>query len=429
MTPMYVFSIAARHLRTRSISWVAVALIAIIVVLYLLIISVLEGQKAHWLNKLQSIMAHTTLSVGDYAGGIEYPEKWAEELASVDRGIEGVTVSLESPTMALFEKARTVGTIRGIDLERELQIGRLKEILFPKSLADLKPREKNGRMRPSCIVGGAWKKSYDLAINDSVTFMFSREDEESTPRSIQFTIVGFFESDNPYLENGAYVDRKYLAEEINVPGRAKTLSVWFREPDRPDIGEMKAALSEKLQMLIRRDNPKYAGDADRVIVESWQDKDNKFYHAVTSENRIMRIIMGIFLAMLAFIMFLIFGRLVAEKVRDIGALRAIGATPAGIRACFLMQAFLIGFVGLLVGLLLSYAMLKNINWLLSFIAETLRMQLFPGDLFGPGRLLTRTLPEDVIIISALTILSALVGAFLPAMRASRMNPVECLRHE
>ena len=48
----------------------------------------------------------------------------------------------------------------------------------------------------------------------------------------------------------------------------------------------------------------------------------------------------------AIIMFLIFGRLVAEKVRDIGALRAIGATPAGIRACFLMQAFLIGFVGL-----------------------------------------------------------------------------------
>jgi len=42
---MYVISIAARHLKTRSISWVAVVLIAVIVLLYLLIISVLEGFK------------------------------------------------------------------------------------------------------------------------------------------------------------------------------------------------------------------------------------------------------------------------------------------------------------------------------------------------------------------------------------------------
>jgi ABC-type lipoprotein release transport system permease subunit len=259
--------------------------------------------------------------------------------------------------------------------------------------------------------------------------MFTREDQDETPRSIQFTIVGFFESDNPYLENGAYVDRKFLAEEINVPERAKTLSVWYTNPNRPDISSMKDVLKQQLQTMIRRDIPKYASDAERVIVESWQDKDNKFYHAVTSENRMMRIIMGIFLAMLSFIMFLIFGRLVAEKVRDIGALRAIGATPGGIRACFMMQAFLIGLAGLLLGLVMAYFLITNVNWVISFISEMFHIQIFPADLFGSNRLLTRTLPIDVIIISGLTVFFALLGAFFPAMRASRLNPVECLRHE
>jgi ABC-type lipoprotein release transport system permease subunit len=425
---MYVISVAARHLRTRSISWVAVALIAIIVTLYLLIISVLEGSKAHWMDKLQSIMAHATVGVADLAGGIEYPEKWAAELSQIDPGIKGVTISLESPTMALFDRARTVGTLRGIDLDRELEIGRLKEILFPRALAEFGRHEKKGRMRPGCIVGGAWKKSYDLALGDSVTFMFSSDDDN--PRGIQFTIVGFFTSDNPYLENGAYVDRKFLAEEIMVPGRAKTLSIWLKDPNRRDLDQFKQAVRAKVQAMLRRDAPQYASDAERVNVESWQDKDNKFYHAVSSENMLMRIIMGIFLALLAFIMFLIFGRLVAEKVRDIGALRAIGATPAGIRACFLTQAFFIGAAGLLVGLAAAFLLIHNLNGIVGFIAETLRMQIFPGDLFGPGRmLLTRTLPLDVLTISILTILSALAGAFFPALRASRMNPVECLRHE
>src|SRR5208283_5655734 len=67
----YVTAVALRHLRTRSITWVAVALIAIIVLIYLLIISVLEGQKEHFMDKLQSVLAHATVSVGEYAWGIQ----------------------------------------------------------------------------------------------------------------------------------------------------------------------------------------------------------------------------------------------------------------------------------------------------------------------------------------------------------------------
>src|SRR5208337_855131 len=70
----YVTAVALRHIRTRSITWVAVALIAVIVLIYLLIISVLEGQKEHFMDKLQSVMAHATVSVGDYAWGIQRPE-------------------------------------------------------------------------------------------------------------------------------------------------------------------------------------------------------------------------------------------------------------------------------------------------------------------------------------------------------------------
>jgi len=423
---MYILSVALRHLRSRSITWVASAMIAVVVVLYLLIISVLEGSKQHWMDKLQSIMAHVTVGVGELAWGIQKPEEWAGEISKVDPGIRGVTIGLESPAMAIFDNARTVGTLRGIDLDNELKIGRLKETLFPKDIKEFGQHEQNGRALPGCIVGGAWKRSYGLSVGGRVTFLFS--DDEGEARSRAFAIIGFFEGKNPYLETAAYVDRKLLSDLIGVSGRAKTLYVWLSDPNRRDLVAVRNKLREKTQELVLRDttNRKLA---EVVNVETWQDKDNQFYQAITSENRMMRIIMGIFLALLSFIMFLIFGRLVAEKVRDIGALRAMGATPNGILACFLTQALFIGSLGLLAGLLGAFVMIANLNGIIDFIAQTFHIDLFPGDAFGPDRLLTLTLPSDVVIISVLTMTSALIGAYLPALRAARMNPVECLRHE
>lgn len=423
---MYVFTVALRHLRSRSITWVASALIALVVTLYLMIISVLEGSKEHWMDKLQSIMAHASVSVGELAGGIQRPEAWADEIAKVDPGIRGVTIGLESPAMAIFDAARTVGTLRGIDLQRELKHGRLKEIIFPHDLSEFGFHESGGLKLPGCIVGGAWRKAYGLKIGERVTFLFS--DEEGEARSRAFYIIGFFEGKNPYLETAAYVDRAFLSELIGVKGMAKTLYIWLNEPNRPDLKAVKGKLKEKMAEIVRRDIPELHHEK-AVIVDTWQDKDNKFYQAITSENMMMRIIMCVFLALLAFIMFLIFGRLVAEKVRDIGALRAMGATPSGIRRCFLAQAFFVGSLGLIVGLTLSYLVISNMNGIVEFLAVAAHIDLFPGDAFGHERVATRTLPFDVAIISLLTVVSSLLGAYMPALRASRMNPVECLRHE
>jgi lipoprotein-releasing system permease protein len=423
---MYVFTVALRHLRSRSITWVASALIALVVTLYLLIISVLEGSKEHWMDKLQSIMAHASISVGELAGGIQKPEAWADEMAKVDPGIRGVTIGLESPAMAIFDSARTVGTLRGIDLQRELKFGRLKEIIFPRDLSEFGFHEAGNLKLPGCIVGGAWRRSYGLKIGERVTFLFS--DEEGEARSRAFSIIGFFEGKNPYLETAAYVDRQYLSDLIGVKGQAKTLYIWLNDPNRPDLKSVKEKLREKMVEIVHRDIPEMHHEK-AVIVDTWQDKDNKFYQAITTENMMMRIIMCVFLALLAFVMYLIFGRLVAEKVRDVGVLRAMGATPSGVRACFLVQALFIGGLGLLVGYAASYVLISNLNGIVEFLAVTAHIDLFPGEAFGHDRVATRTLLFDVGIIAGATLISAFLGAFIPALQASRMNPVECLRHE
>jgi len=135
--------------------------------------------------------------------------------------------------------------------------------------------------------------------------------------------------------------------------------------------------------------------------------------------------MFVFLMLTAFIFFLIFGRLVAEKVRDIGALRALGASPAGIRNCFLMQGLFIAAVGTILGLGLAEGILHGMNPAL----KAFNLKLFAEESLAAGEIPYAILSFDRMLITGLTLFMGWVGAFFPAWSASRKNPVECLRHE
>jgi lipoprotein-releasing system permease protein len=432
---MYILTVALRHLRTRPMSWVTAAIIVIIVILYLLIISVLEGFKTHYMDKLQSIQAHFTVRVGNIPWGVVAPEKWAGELEGIP-GVRGATIGLEIPVLAQFDTGRTVGSLRGVDLDRELRHGRLKEILKPADLTEFGVHpDARDRSYPGCIVGGYWRRTFNLEPGKHATFLFTDQDEN--PRAMAFRIVGFFEGHSDYLENAAYVDRKLLAREMKMEGCAKTLSLWVEgDPDRADLDRIRAEVRARVDQALRRDAAGYPDFPSLLIVESWREKDSNFYHALTRENAIMRFIMGLFLAFVVIIILLILGRLVAEKARDIGALRAMGATPRGVCACFLAQGLALAVIGLALGLPLAAVLIGHINEVEAFVRRGLEVlfgvrnfRVFPASDFLVDKIPTRLLTGDMVLISLLTLCSGLLGALLPALRAARQNVVECLRHE
>lgn len=429
---MYVFAVATRYLRSRPMSWVASVIIVLIVVIYLLIISVMEGFKKHYMVKLRSIMAHMTVRVGNVPWGIVRPEQWSEKLLEVE-GIRGVTISTETPAIAIFDRGRTVGTLRGIDLERELAHGKLNTILDPKDIKEFGEHKLGLKTMAGCIVGGAWRETFELKKGGQATFMFTNEDGD--PRAIAFYIIGFFQGKNRYLENAAYVDQKLLAQEMKMPGTAKTLSLWVEgDPDRPDLSDIRDTVNELMKKTLSDDPyvqtqneavPDQKPMEDMLVVETWREKDQNFYHAITRENQIMRFIMMIFLLFVVIIIFLILGRMVAEKIRDIGALRAMGATPNGIRFCFLLQGFIIAAIGIAIGIPLALLLVGNVNE----IEAMLRIEVFPKGSFLIDHIPTNLKWSDVLLISALSLASGLLGALVPAWHASTINPVECLRHE
>lgn len=430
---MYIFTVASRYLLKRPMSYVAALIIVLIVVLYLLIISVMEGFKDRYMQELQSIQAHMTVRIGNDPGGIVYPEKWAAELEKI-RGVKGITIGLEIPAIALFDEGRTVGTVKGVDLDRELNVGKLKDMLSPKEIDSFGEHDVKGKTLHGCIVGGAWQRMFKLKKGDYMTFLFT--DDEKNPVAMAFFIVGFFDVKNDYLESTAYVDRKVLARQIKLPDYAKTLSVWVDgDPDRPDLDDMREEVRDRMRELLKRDAAWATGYLEHLEVETWREKVSNLYHAISRENTIMRFIMGIFLLFVIIIIMLILSRLVAEKVRDIGILRAMGATPGGIRACFLSQGVLIAIIGLAAGIPCALLLIQNVNGVESLIDSVsmwifkAHFRVFPSESFLVSEIPTHVRSLDLVLIAVLTLFAGLLGGLLPSWRASRLDPVECLRHE
>jgi putative ABC transport system permease protein len=108
---------------------------------------------------------------------------------------------------------------------------------------------------------------------------------------------------------------------------------------------------------------------------------------------------------------------VAERTREIGLRKAIGARPIDILVQFLIEAVLLCALGGLIGLLVGFLFGVGVAWIVtSFITKTIS---WPS-----------TLPMFWAIISV--VFSAIIGIFFglyPAVRAARLAPVEALRME
>ena len=109
-----------------------------------------------------------------------------------------------------------------------------------------------------------------------------------------------------------------------------------------------------------------------------------------------------------------------ERTREIGVLRACGATRGTIRNMFIFEAGMLGFLGGVIGLVLSFGLAKILNIIGNQIALSQSVAI--------NNIISFPLWLIIGVISLTTIIGILAG-LLPAIRASHLNPVDALKYE
>ena len=167
---------------------------------------------------------------------------------------------------------------------------------------------------------------------------------------------------------------------------------------------------------------------DNYVVQTWMEQSSGILDALIVEKNVMFYLLFFIVLVAALCILSAQITFVVQKTREIGMLKALGASNLQISGIFLGQSAIIGIIGVASGLGLGMLALAYRNEFLHFMNRLTGFELFPASVYGFGELPTIIMPRDVAIICISSFIICIVGGVLPAIRAGRLKPVEALRY-
>jgi lipoprotein-releasing system permease protein len=172
----------------------------------------------------------------------------------------------------------------------------------------------------------------------------------------------------------------------------------------------------------------YKLNGGTFYAQSWMDDNSGILSALAVEKNVMFYLLFFIVLVAALCILSAQITFVIQKTREIGMLKALGATQLQISSIFLAQSAIIGVMGVAAGYGLGMLAAAYRNEFLHFMRRTTGWELFPKAVYGFGDLPAIIMPRDVLIICVSSFVICVLGGLLPAVRAGRLKPVEALRH-
>jgi lipoprotein-releasing system permease protein len=162
---------------------------------------------------------------------------------------------------------------------------------------------------------------------------------------------------------------------------------------------------------------------------TWQQRHETIINAVKNEKGLITFLFVV-IGLVAFVMVATtFYNIVLEKTRDIGVLRALGASRSGVAGVFLGYGLAIGIVGSLLGFGAAVATVTNLNEIQDAIYSVTGWRMWDPRIYLFDRIPDKVSYDEAGWIMLGATLSSVIGALLPALVAARVNPIEALRYE
>jgi lipoprotein-releasing system permease protein len=296
--------------------------------------------------------------------------------------------------------------------------------------------EARGRPRAGVIVGEQLFERFHLERGARVTFMTAIPDPSNresgwATASREFVVAGTFRSrENEMDLERIYVDRGVLARFLAGLDEDEPLPA-----DALQYSEVLVKLAD-----YERDARDARSDLHRDLVVAgllppfsdvltWEDFRGTLLGAIENERTLMAIMLSLVLLVAGFTVFAILSMMVTEKRRDIGILTALGATPRGVLALFLLIGCWDALLGATAGAALGTWAAIEIDPIERWLSRTLGVEIFDRNVYLFEFIPSVVTPLSVSLIVLGAFVCTLIFAALPAWRAAQLDPLEALRYE
>ncbi|RYD72072.1 MAG: ABC transporter permease, partial [Verrucomicrobiaceae bacterium] len=166
-----------------------------------------------------------------------------------------------------------------------------------------------------------------------------------------------------------------------------------------------------------------------IQVDTWIDLNKQLFDAIAMERNVMFFLLLFIVIVAAFGIMNTLITVTVQKTREIGIMKALGATTSQIVWIFLAQGMVVGFFGNITGLAAGMSLIRWRNELKEWLARTLNIEIFPAGVYQFAQIPAEVVPRDVAIICISAFVICSLAALIPAYSAARLDPVKALRYE
>lgn len=164
-------------------------------------------------------------------------------------------------------------------------------------------------------------------------------------------------------------------------------------------------------------------------VRTWEQKQGPLLEAVAVESAILNVLLFLIITVAGFGILAIFYMIVVEKTRDIGILKALGASSRGVMMIFLSYGLSLGVVGSGAGVALGLLFVHYINEIEDLLSQVTGHKVFDESIYYFHDIPTAVHPMMVFWVALGAMIIAVLASVLPARRAAALHPVRALRYE
>ena len=397
--------VARRYLKTKRkglftlvTTSIGVAGVTVGVAALLTTLSVMNGFQTDIRKKIVGAQAHVVV-LGRMDGGRLEKTRAAllerKEVAAVAPFVLGQAI--------ITYADRSMGIVlKGLDPAQEFKVNDLARTLTAGSWAGV------AGGTTSIVLGEELARNLGAWVGDDVVLVSPQG--LSTPLGLmpalrRFRVAGTLKTGYyEYDSATAYVSLEAASAFLKVPGGASGFGA--RLTDLTLADKTAAALQARLGF--------------EVAVRSFSQMNRTLFAALKLEKAVMFIILTLItlVASLNIASTLILRSV--EKTKDIGLLKAMGATPRQVRRIFWIEGSIIGGAGVVMGLLLGL--------LLCFVIWRYPIVELPGDIYYLSRVPVAVELSDVLAVMGMGVLLSLLATVYPAFRAAKVNPVEAIHY-
>lgn len=305
------------------------------------------------------------------------------------------------------------GKIAGVVVEG-LESATVGEVLsLQKHIRDgeFNLKQEPGEPAPA-LIGKELRRKMGLQVGDVFRLVIPVTDKWSgdrfRPRSLKLKVQGV-------LSVGRHdIDERYVL--IGLP----TLQKFTGLPDRVSGIRLRTYDSDGAQKL---GEALVAHFGFPYWMKTWRDANRNLFEAIQYEKPVIFIIVCLIVIAAAFNISTSLYVSVLRRYRDISVLKTLGATPRFIRQLFVAQGLLICSAASVIGVLLGLGLCAFIVWIQNHIP------LFPGEIYRIDHVDLDVRAFDLFLILSVSLLIGYVSTWSPALRGSKLRPVEGLRYE